>query len=88
MTRREQIIEILKTWDDYIFGGDINENIADAILALPFDMPSDAQVEDKATLYSTEEGGEDIGQMLSQPDLMAFYDGAKWAIDEIKKRNK
>lgn len=32
--KREQIIEILGTWDDYVLGGDINDDIADAILAL------------------------------------------------------
>jgi hypothetical protein len=35
MTQREEIIEILETWNDYILGGDINEDIADAILTLP-----------------------------------------------------
>jgi hypothetical protein len=35
--KREQIIQILETWNDYILGGDINDDIADAIMALPIE---------------------------------------------------
>ena len=33
---REQILEILEKYDDYILGGDIDEEIADEITLLPF----------------------------------------------------
>jgi hypothetical protein len=81
---REQIIEILETWDDYVLGGDINDDIADAILALPLDVPNWATVESKA---------DDIADCMSNKgfergEWLGFKEGAGWAISEIIKRNK
>jgi len=42
---REQIIEILETWDDYVLGGDIDDDIADAILAIPLEVPTDKEID-------------------------------------------
>lgn len=61
--------------------------LADILKSIPIDVPYDIEIEDKATLYATEEGGEDLEQMLQQPDLIAFYDGAIWMRNEIIKRN-
>jgi hypothetical protein len=99
--KREQIIKILKEELSVIIervdipGGTIigkkiimgKEEAADEILALPLDVPSDGEIEDRSTLYATEEGGEDLEQMLQQPDFIAFYDGAMWMRDEIINRN-
>jgi hypothetical protein len=92
--KREQIIEILISNEEPLamdlFG--ISEEqyptIADAIMALPIEIPSDEEAEDMATLYASEEGGEDFEQMLQQPDFIAFYDGAIKMRDDIIRRNK
>ncbi len=47
--RKQKIIEILETWNDYILGGDINEDIADAILALP---PESEVTDEDIELYA------------------------------------
>ena len=47
------------------------------------ELPTDEEIEKKAEYYATEEGGEDITPMIQQPDLIAFYDGAKWAINKL-----
>jgi hypothetical protein len=88
--KKEQIIEILETWDDYVLGGDINDDIADAILALPLDVPSDEETEE--ILW------EEISIPLSEQDRLnntAAYKQYKetflwmrWMRDEIIKRNK
>lgn len=97
---REQIIEILETWDDYVLGGDINDDIADAILAIPLDVPSDEEVMEESLKGTLREG------LISSPDghislsdhkwmswfndaeQDTFIQGAKWMRDEIIKRNK
>jgi len=64
--RRKAIIEILRPylWNNL-------EKIADAIMALPLDVPSEDEIEDFAQKTTH---GNTVG-------------GAKWAIAEIKKRN-
>ena len=91
--KKEQIIEILETWDDYVLGGDINDDIADAILALPLDIPREldldkADVLVKQTDYAIEATHTDINP-INWGDASAFFiEGTKWAIKEIIKRNK
>jgi hypothetical protein len=80
MTHKEQIIEILqsKTVIDNLGNLLVTDNyneIADAILSLPIDVPSEEEIENKfpyAVSYAN---------MCSQT-------GAKWAIEEIIERNK
>lgn len=88
--KREQIIEILEKYKDieswYFFGQEsehkalINlaspENIADEILALPLDLPSDGQRIAEQSEY------------LTDAEERAFYSGQKWMREEIIKRNK
>ena len=80
--KREQIIETLKNPHWFFFGKLFEsdfEQIADAILALPLDVPSDEEIMQKYPFFD-----EDI-------DLVSNLDnqeGAKWMKDEIIKRNK
>jgi len=78
--KREQIIEILETWDDYVLGGDIND-IADAILALTLDVPNSDEILSLAKKK---------GYYGNVPDaeINAFLKGALAVIIEIIKRNK
>ena len=91
--KKEQIIEILETWDDYVLGGDINDDIADAILALPLDVPSDEEIAKKIQLFRKNKldgyGNMSIGRLqlgeLEWSNLV--LDISKWMRDEIIKRN-
>ena len=91
--KREQIIEILETLDDYVFSGDINKDIADAILALPLDVPSDEEIAKKIQLFRKNKldgyGNMSIGRLqlgeLEWSNLV--LDISKWMRDEIIKRN-
>jgi len=86
---REQIIEILETWDDYVLGGDINDDIADAILALPLNVPSDEErriwrIHDKTELIEMEVATS--GELMER--LHGRDEGMDWMREEIIKRNK
>ena len=93
--KREQIIEILQKHKDkwirwsggYVSDENFDE-VADAILALPLDVPSDEEVMEESL------NGHII---LSDPRWMSWFNdaeqdtfiqGAKWMRDEIIKRNK
>ena len=90
---REQIIEILETLDDYVFSGDINKDIADAILALPLEVPSEEEIAKKIQLFRKNKldgyGNMSIGRLqlgeLEWSNLV--LDISKWMRDEIIKRN-
>jgi len=99
--KREQIIEILEKYKDieswYFFGQEsehkalINlaspENIADEILALPLDVPSDDEINTTAYDYCMFEGGEE-GEPEADPEAYRhFRDGMNCMRDEIIKRN-
>jgi len=77
-TRKEKIIEILKS-PRYFLNGKVYLSdfyrIADAILALPIEVPSIEDVENKYPEDGT------YANMNSRI-------GANWAIEEIIKRNK
>lgn len=94
MNRREQIIEILKTWDDYVLGGDINDDIADAILAIPLDVPSDEEIANKIQVIRKNKlngyGNVSIGRLqLGELEWMNLVlEVTSWMRDEIIKRNK
>jgi len=83
MTQKEKIIEILKSYADYhylpeieraayVVGDHSFNDIADAILAMPIDVPTDQEIED----YCLKENHGNTRM------------GAKWAIEEIIKRNQ
>ena len=80
MTRKEQIIEILQMVDKYHYclDSDIERN-ADAILALPLNVPSDEEIMQKYPFFD-----EDI-DLISNLDNQ---EGAKWMKEEIIKRNQ
>jgi len=84
MTRREQIIDILKIWDGHVLYGSINKDIADAILALPLDVPGFMESNKEANNYvkNAKEYSPDYGVSL------AFLSGTVWMKNEIKNRNK
>jgi hypothetical protein len=89
MTRREQIIEILEIWYDYIINDDTKEDIADAILALPLDIPTDKEIEnyteiDRDYLIDYEVHTRDE---LRQR-IIGRREAIKWLKFEIIKRSK
>ena len=97
-TRKEQIIEIL---NDIIEPVPLKtkEAIADAILALPIDVPGDEEIEIKYSTslpvlcclhdipikFDAEQGGF-LSHMRDNNDLKQR--GAKWMRSEIIKRNR
>lgn len=86
--KREQIIEILGTWDDYVLGGDINDDIADAILAIPLDVPSDEEVMEESLKGHISLSDHKWMSWFNDAEQDIFIQGAKWMRDEIIKRNK
>jgi hypothetical protein len=101
MTRREKITKILdKYWirrgwiesDESMVEArplTAREELADAIMALPIDVPSEEELEkwvnkDKQNLIDYE-----VYTMTELTQrLIGRFDGAEWAINEILKRNK
>jgi len=93
--KREQIVELIKNHAYGIWIKNDNPNqpmadevdimeLADAILALPLDMPDWHAIESKA---------DDIADCMSKRgfergEWLGFKEGAGWAIAEIIKRNK
>jgi hypothetical protein len=76
--KREQIIEILKEYMDMEW-----EECADAILALPIDVPTEEEIKN----YFTKEHFHYEKGRYTKCDKDRIF-GAKWAINEIIKRNK
>ena len=92
--RKQKIINVLDNFKDYIIGGDINDDIADAILALPSDVPSDEEIANKIQVIRKNKlngyGNMSIGRLqlgeLEWSNLV--LDICKWMREEIIKRNK
>ena len=88
--KKEQIIEILETWDDYVLGGDINDDIADAILALPLEVPTDEEMME--TIWEETDVSLSLKDKEENTVAYAMYlEIIRWAIwmkEEIIKRNK
>ncbi|HPM03293.1 MAG TPA: hypothetical protein PK816_14145 [Candidatus Cloacimonadota bacterium] len=92
--KREQIIELIKKHADGVWNKYDNPNqpmadevdiikLADAILALPLDVPSDEEIENKiSTIFRRE--------ALTTIDYYStgFNEGTIWMREEIIKRNK
>jgi len=95
--KREQIIEILKNphWflNGKLFESDF-ERIADAILAIPLDVPSDEEIANKIQVIRKNKlngyGNMSIGRLqlgeLEWSNLV--LEVTSWMRDEIIKRNK
>jgi len=92
-TLKEQIIEILETWDDYVLGGDINDDIADAILAIPLDVPTDEEIAEKIQAFRKNKlsgyGNMSIGRLqLGELEWMNLVlEVTSWMREEIIKHN-
>lgn len=95
MTRKEQIIEIitnmvLPDWNIspknkyYTLPGRDIPKIADAILALPIDTPSEEEIEEFIISHPDNTGNFILGAGISA----GFKVGAKWAIEQTIKRTK
>jgi hypothetical protein len=95
MTRREKITKILdKYWirrgwiesDESMVEArplTAREELADAIMALPIDVPSEEEIEEFIISHPDNTGNFILGAGISA----GFKVGAKWAINEILKRN-
>lgn len=94
---REQIIEILKNphWflNGKLFESDF-ERIADAILAIPLDVPSDEEIAEKIQAFRKNKlsgyGNVSIGRLqLGELEWMNLVlEVTSWMREEIIKRNK
>ena len=89
--KREQIIEILKNphWflNGKLFESDF-ERIADAILAIPLDVPTDEEMIDAQDDYGQKHQEDKFGYSIYGITSNAFEQGARWMRGEIIKRNK
>ena len=101
MTRKEQIIEILgkysivKVWYDEGVSivsapqKEAREELADALVALPLDVPSDDEIEAEYPLEDISDfTASDFRYKKERNNLKyQFYGVAKWMRGEIIKRN-
>lgn len=94
---REQIIEILKNPHWFLNGKQFEsdfERIADAILAIPLDVPSDEEIAEKIQAFRKNKlsgyGNVSIGRLqLGELEWMNLVlEVTSWMRDEIIKRNK
>lgn len=84
-TRKEKIIEILRNWNKPIYetraiivwgvASETFDEVADAILAIPLDVPSEEELEMQCS------------QELPIR-IACWLQGAKWAIEQVKVRNQ
>ena len=96
--KREQIIEILKSYriwfgDAMAIHEDAFNNIADEILALPLDVPSDEESQTHMIAMNLfqhkDEFGEDVwDEGKLHWAIQGYKIASKWMRDEIIKRNK
>jgi len=87
---KEQIIEILaKVGANVYIPYDVKCNIADAILALPIDVPTEEEANDESDRYgklAEDNGIPDYG--VGENASLDFVRGTNWMKNEIIKRNK
>ena len=91
MTRKEKIIEIFKTYETDFDTTGIYTNtgitskdfdkIADAILALPINVPSEEEIKESSQHYIEK-------HTIDRPVQWTYIDGYEDAISEIIKRNQ
>jgi hypothetical protein len=78
---REQIMRIFKDYS--VTHGGLTE-LADAILALPIDVPGDKEIEKKANGIANPKSQREF----ERGEWMGVKEGARWMRDEIIKRNR
>jgi hypothetical protein len=85
--KREQIIEILNVLrrNRGSLGELTNNDIADAIMALPIDVPSEDEIKDNIWYNDPVNNGDYEWKYGFRQGQLT---GANWAIDEIIRRNK
>jgi hypothetical protein len=97
MTRKEQIIEILKKYQITtsrgqmavcLFGESVYKEFADAILALPIDVPGDEEIKDESLNGQINFYDSKFLSWLNDEEQHIFITSAKWMRDEILKRNR
>jgi hypothetical protein len=82
MTRKEKIINVLKKMaKDNLNKTVIFDEIADAILALPLDVPSEEEIKESSQYYIEK-------HTIDRPMQWTYIDGYEDAISEIIKRNQ
>lgn len=99
MTRREKIIEVM----EYVFANTkrIHGNSeaidwqkvaihksADAILALPLETPSEVEIKEESLNGQISLRDPKWTYWLNDTEQEIFIMGAKWAIEQVKERNK
>ena len=90
MTRKEQIYATIETFleDNDIgkmtFPSELSAELADRIFALPIDVPGDKEIEKKANGIANPKSQRDF----ERGEWLGVKEGARWAIDEIIKRNR
>lgn len=87
MTKREKIIEILKSMSfsdngNELLSEDYFPECVDAIVAIPIEVPKTKNI--NATCHKRYVNAYNPDKVAT----MAFIAGAEWAIDEILNRNK
>lgn len=94
MTRKEKIIEILQMVDKYHYclDSDIERN-ADAILALPLDVPSDEESQHHMITMNLFQHKDEFGNDVWDEGklhwaIQGYKIASKWMKEEIIKRNK
>jgi hypothetical protein len=94
MTKRDKIIEILQQYVDFsMYSAEKNilNAIADAILAIPIEVPTDGEIEKASSKLKYEGFVHELHELKEKYLIFTkwgFSKGAKWAINEIIKRNK
>jgi hypothetical protein len=82
--KREQIIQILKHYDERMIQLHFHD-IADAIMAIPLDVPSKDEADKWADFCASNTTDNVSNRHLIKA---ALYLGATWMRDEIIRRNK
>ena len=94
MTRKEQIIEILQMVDKYHYCLDSDiERHADAILAMPLDVPSDKESQNHMIAMNLFQHKDEFGNDVWDEGklywaIQGYKIASKWMKEEIIKRNQ
>jgi hypothetical protein len=95
MTKRGYILEILKNnaIDNYLITEKRFEAIADAILALPIEMPSEEEIHKNMIEMNLYQHNDEFGNEVWDEGKLhwatqGYRIAIKWMKDEIIKRNK
>lgn len=87
MTRKE-LIKLIRSYSKYyiedVANGVRYKELADAIAALPLDVPGDEEIESKANGIANPKSQRDFERW----QWLGVKEGARWMRDEIIKRNR